>query len=61
MKKINSSNINFKSKKLQLKKLNQSKFIKNTLFKVPTPNGFQSFKGFLKSKDRKSIYRSTIS
>ena len=48
----------FKSKKLQLKKLNQlnqSKFIKNTLFKVPTPNGFQSFKGFLKSKDRQGL------
>lgn len=48
----------FKNKKLQLKKLNQlnqSKFIKNTLFKVPTPNGFQSFKGFLKSKDRQGL------
>lgn len=48
----------FKSKKLQLKKLNQlnqSKFIKNTLFKVPTPNGFQTFKGFLKSKDRQGL------
>lgn len=48
----------FKSKKLQLKKLNQlnqSKFIKNTLFKVPTPNGFQNFKGFLKSKDRQGL------
>lgn len=57
-KQTNISNINFKSKKLQLKKLNQlnkSKFIKNTLFKVPTPNGFQSFKGFLKSKDRQGL------
>lgn len=57
-KQTNISNINFKSKKLQLKKLNQlnqSKFIKNTLFKVPTPNGFQNFKGFLKSKDRQGL------
>lgn len=48
----------FKSKKIQLKKLNQlnqSKFIKNTLFKVPTPNGFQNFKGFLKSKDKQGL------
>nr|DAO65742.1 MAG TPA: HNH endonuclease [Caudoviricetes sp.] len=56
MKKNKNNNlINFKSKKLQLKKSNQSKFIKNTLFKVPTPNGFQNFKGFLKSKDKQGL------